>query len=91
MKQCFPSLPPLSLFPFSLSLYLSLSLSLSLLFFLLYSHFFQKFAENFDPKKTGIRFPVVIANTRNCIAETFEKGDYINRLVQDEDHHVRYQ
>ncbi|ETN68694.1 ABC1 family protein [Necator americanus] len=45
----------------------------------------QKFAENFDHKKTGIKFPVVIGYTKNAIVETFEHGMYINRLVSEED------
>ncbi|VDP31141.1 unnamed protein product [Heligmosomoides polygyrus] len=44
----------------------------------------QKFSENFDHKKTGIKFPVVIGYTKNAIVETFEHGMYINRLVAEE-------
>ncbi|CAI4227894.1 unnamed protein product [Auanema sp. JU1783] len=43
-----------------------------------------KFASNFDHSKTGIRFPVVIAYNSNLLAETFENGMYINRLVSEE-------
>lgn len=45
---------------------------------------FQKFTENFDHKKTGIKFPKVIGYTKNAIVETFERGMYINRLVSEE-------
>ncbi|EPB79855.1 ABC1 family protein [Ancylostoma ceylanicum] len=44
----------------------------------------QKFSENFDHKKTGIKFPIVIGYTKNAIIETFEHGMYINRLVSEE-------
>ncbi|VDK57880.1 unnamed protein product [Cylicostephanus goldi] len=44
----------------------------------------QKFSENFDHKKTGIKFPIVIGYTKNAIVETFERGMYINRLVADD-------
>ncbi|PAV86217.1 hypothetical protein WR25_13771 isoform D [Diploscapter pachys] len=46
---------------------------------------FPKFANNFDPQKTGVRFPVVLGYTKNVIIETFEDGMYINRLVAEED------
>ncbi|RCN36278.1 ABC1 family protein [Ancylostoma caninum] len=44
----------------------------------------QKFSKNFDHKKTGIKFPIVIGYTKNAIIETFEHGMYINRLVAEE-------
>ncbi|KIH56406.1 ABC1 family protein [Ancylostoma duodenale] len=44
----------------------------------------QKFSKNFDHKKTGIKFPIVIGYTKNAIIETFEHGMYINRLVSEE-------
>lgn len=46
----------------------------------------QKFAENFDPVSTGIRFPTVIAYSPEIIVETFEPGVYINKLVDDAKH-----
>ena len=52
----------------------------------------QKFANNFDPQKTGVRFPVVLGYTKNAIVETFEDGMYINRLVAEEDNpEVKFQ
>ncbi|PIO58667.1 ABC1 family protein, partial [Teladorsagia circumcincta] len=44
----------------------------------------QKFSENFDHKKTGVKFPTVIGYTKNIIVETFEHGMYINRLVAED-------
>ncbi|VDL82794.1 unnamed protein product [Nippostrongylus brasiliensis] len=44
----------------------------------------QKFTENFDHKKTGVKFPIVLGYTKNAIVETFEHGMYINRLVAEE-------
>ncbi|CAJ0915380.1 unnamed protein product, partial [Mesorhabditis belari] len=44
----------------------------------------HKFQENFDPVKTGIRFPIVVAYNKKSIIETYEYGMYINRLVAEE-------
>uniref|UniRef100_A0A7I4YEK7 ABC-1 domain containing protein n=2 Tax=Haemonchus contortus TaxID=6289 RepID=A0A7I4YEK7_HAECO len=44
----------------------------------------QRFSENFDHKKTGVKFPTVIGYTKNIIVETFEHGMYINRLVAED-------
>ncbi|GMR42994.1 hypothetical protein PMAYCL1PPCAC_13189, partial [Pristionchus mayeri] len=44
----------------------------------------EKFGKNFDAKVTGVKFPLVLAYTKNAIVETFEEGMYINRLIADE-------
>lgn len=49
----------------------------------------QKFAHNFDPVVTGVKFPIVLAYTKSAIVETFEEGMYINRLIDKEDQEVR--
>ncbi|CAD6187831.1 unnamed protein product [Caenorhabditis auriculariae] len=43
-----------------------------------------KFSENFDAKTSGIRFPLVFGYTKDAIAESFEEGVYINRLVAED-------
>uniref|UniRef100_A0AAF5PN57 ABC1 domain-containing protein n=1 Tax=Wuchereria bancrofti TaxID=6293 RepID=A0AAF5PN57_WUCBA len=44
----------------------------------------KRFGNNFDPKKTRVRFPEVICYSKDVIMETFESGLYINKLVIDE-------
>ncbi|KAF1762268.1 hypothetical protein GCK72_010530 [Caenorhabditis remanei] len=44
----------------------------------------QKFSNNFQPKETGIRFPIVLGYTKKAIVETYEEGIYINKLVAEE-------
>ncbi|VDN21674.1 unnamed protein product [Gongylonema pulchrum] len=44
----------------------------------------KRFSNNFDPVKTGVRFPQVLCYSRDVIIETHETGIYINRLVTDE-------
>uniref|UniRef100_A0A1I7VUF9 Atypical/ABC1/ABC1-C protein kinase n=1 Tax=Loa loa TaxID=7209 RepID=A0A1I7VUF9_LOALO len=44
----------------------------------------QRFGDNFDPKKTRVRFPEVICYSRGVIIETFENGLCINKLITDE-------
>ncbi|VDM61860.1 unnamed protein product [Angiostrongylus costaricensis] len=43
-----------------------------------------RFSKNFDHKKTGIKFPLVIGYTKDVLLETFEDGICINRLVSEE-------
>ncbi|KAJ1373824.1 hypothetical protein KIN20_036345 [Parelaphostrongylus tenuis] len=43
-----------------------------------------RFSENFDHKKTGVIFPVVIGYTKDVLVETFESGICINRLVTED-------
>lgn len=44
----------------------------------------QRFGNNFDSRKTRVRFPKVICCSRDVVIETFENGLYINKLVTDE-------
>ncbi|KJH40843.1 ABC1 family protein [Dictyocaulus viviparus] len=45
----------------------------------------KKFSDNFEYKKTGVKFPIVIGCTKNVLVETFEQGIHINRLISEDD------
>ncbi|VDD85892.1 unnamed protein product [Enterobius vermicularis] len=51
----------------------------------------QRFAKNFDPERTHVKFPKVFCYSKDVIIESFEDGMPVNKLVTGDDKELSHQ